>query len=311
MKFEDLGMRVSVPFNQDPRLVGKILKFKEHLHDVYLPCRPDIMGSGRWWKGDVDEYDELVENVVAKLKDNDIGVNMLFNAICPELGSTKKVLEYLDEIVPLGIDTVTVCSLLLAKRIRHEFPDLKISASTNAFVNSVRKAMFWKGVCRVDDICVDRDINLRPKLIGEIRRASGATIRMLVNEGCLPDCPFRVQCMTFMSHSGKGMSRDPFIHECFAIRGKQLWQEYGSTSVVPGALKHYKGIVDFVKLQGRSYETKTIIRMLEHYINNTDSFHTDPEKTFYKPEEVFLKVSNCDRDCDVCGWCRDYLEKQS
>lgn len=309
MKFEELGMKVSVPFNQDPGLVDRIMQFKKHIHDVYLPCRPDIMGSGRWWNGNPGEYDEVVEGLVKKLGKNGIRANILFNAMCPELADTKKTLAYIGEMEAIGIDTATVCSLLLAKRIRQKFPKLRISASTNALVNSVKKAMFWRDVCKVDDICVDRDINLRPRLIADIRRASGAKIRMLVNEGCLPDCPLRIQCMTFISHSGKDMARDPFIRECFAIRGRQLWQEYSSTSVVPGALKHYKGIVDCVKIQGRTYSTDTIVRILDHYINDTDSFYTDPDRTFHKPEEVFLKVVGCDRNCDSCGWCRDYFEK--
>lgn len=311
MEFEELGMQISVPFNQDPELIDEILQFKEHIHDVYLPCRPDIMGSGRWWQGgDPEGYDRLVEGIIEKLHKNDIQVNMLFNSICPELeGKTGKQIDYIEGMHEKGVDYVTVCSLLLAKRIRQEVPKLKISASTNAFINTVKKALSWREVCKVDDICIDRDINLRPLLIEKIKRTGrGASIRMLVNEGCLPDCAYRVPCMTYISHSDKEMQRDPFIKQCFEVREEDLWQEYSSSSIVPGVLKHYKGLVDHIKLQGRSYKTEIIMMMLDHYINNTESYHTDPDKTFEKPEEVFQMVSKCNRDCDACDWCKVYLK---
>jgi tetratricopeptide (TPR) repeat protein len=90
---------------------------------------------------------------------------------------------------------------------------------------------------------------------------------------------------------------------------------------VPANLKHYKGIVDVIKLEGRALPTPAIIGLLRHYCMDTGSarypenclltelpfYH--PYRQGWEPEGVFERVKECGGDCVECGYCHETWKK--
>jgi collagenase-like PrtC family protease len=85
----------------------------------------------------------------------------------------------------------TVANLQLAAQVRDALPDLRLTASVLMDVGSPQQALMLDGICDalVPASRVVRDL---PALQG-LRAAFRGRIRLIVNEACLPGCPFRTQ----------------------------------------------------------------------------------------------------------------------
>ncbi|OQA90935.1 MAG: Tetratricopeptide repeat protein [Elusimicrobia bacterium ADurb.Bin231] len=94
------------------------------------------------------------------------------------------------------------------------------------------------------------------------------------------------------------------------------WDVFHQAKIVPANLKHYKGILDIVKLEGRSIDTSKIISQVINYSTNLNSYEYPdnayrplaypfyhPYSIKQEPASVFEMVSKCKNDCDNCGYC--------
>ena len=201
---------------------------------------------------------------------------------------------------------VTLTDLNLATLVRKHLPELQISASTTALINSAVKATLWRELCGVDDICPDRDVNKRPAVLRAIRRAAPeARIRLLVNDHCLPDCALRMQCMNSIAHNSPTWAEN-FLRWCLTVKHDQPWVIYSNSMLVPANLGFYesRGLVDLVKIQGRQASADYIVALVEHYLGDArtyDPFDVATEGVLEEPEGVFETVSRCARNCHECN----------
>ena len=316
-------MKFSIPYNFDRKLIEQVVqKYLGHIHEVYLPANSNIMGSGRK-RSTPPNYDEDVAEIADILHRHRIEVNMLFNAACTgtrflRQDAINTLLNYLSVMYKEhGINSITIVALRLATVIRDNFPDLKIIASTNAFVNSVRKAQYWKDK-GANAICLDRDINKDIKRIRAIRENVDIEIRLLLNDPCLPECPYRSMHINVEAHlSGERTNleyMDPFHACCGAIfkdiRETRPWALYSSPMVLPRYLHHYEALVDIFKISGRSLTTTDVLQFIDSYIYNTPyADERYASKTGVRigmvPDEAFTKILNCDKACYDCHYCED------
>jgi collagenase-like PrtC family protease len=318
----------SVPYNQDPEIILQYIKYKDFIHSLYLPVHPNIMGSGRpsflfeekmgmdnpeQFLIKTDHYNEEIKWIIQTLNEYGIKVFLLLNATCDlsQYTTSNKMSKLIKYIASFeNLYGVVVTNLLYGIEIRKRLPHLKIKASVNAEINSAMRALYWKEFCDVDYITIDEDTTKNLKTIKQIKEATDAKLEILVNQPCLPFCATRFQHQNRTAHIDKlhktriKIDPDPFMKVCGLIYKTKLPSiAFINNYVTPYNLRHYKGIVDIIKLSGRDGPTKAIIKEMKQYIKGESTY-----SKFLKMDEppyIFKKITSCDRECHTCNWCEN------
>lgn len=321
----DLGLKLSSPFNNDINLIKQIIPLKAYIDSLYLPLHfkvfpfPESTGKINHdrtdWKGfkDKKQYDELLLYIILKLKQNNIKTRLLLNSFIFDFQEVlgrwphSKLFKNLKYFCSNSdLEHVTVANLLLAIKINRSFPRLKITISTNAFINNFERLNHWlKNIDNLEGVTLDIKINKNLEIIRDIKRYSKLKIT-LINESCFTNCPNRE---THAVINDLRLSQD-YIN-CRSQIAMKPWLAYSSCAIVPYNLRFYKGILDCLKIIDRRFSTERLISSLKHYIFNINSREYLCTDAFpgEEPRGVFQKVSTCNRHCDQCNYCYNIWKK--
>ncbi|OQA90530.1 MAG: tetratricopeptide repeat protein [Elusimicrobia bacterium ADurb.Bin231] len=135
----------------------------------------------------------------------------------------------------------------------------------------------------------------------------------MVNSFCVSECINENSHYNFCAYNGCSRS----FYDCLSVFDDKPWYVFHQAKIVPANLKYYKGIIDIVKLEGRAAATDMLIRQLNQYIYELDSYEYlynrfpvlfpfyHPYKIGVEPPGIFEEVTKCDNDdCESCGKCR-------
>ena len=323
-------IQLSIPYNQDLDLIKKIIKYKDYIHSLYLPSHPKIMGSGRssflcikggkkpkYFNLDTTYYNEEIDWIINKLKQNKIKTFLLLNALWDGLKYTSpnnigKLINYIASFENLY--GVVVTNLFYARAIKEELPHIKIKASLNADIDSITRALYWKDFCGIDYITISEDINKNLELIKKIKEATQAKIEVIVNNPCLPLCPLRIQHQNYESHvdllfrAQETFRGYPLKDLCLKIQMNTRPEILlNNNYITPYNLRYYKDMVDVFKIAGRDRTTNFILNEIKRYVEGKSTYseflHTN------EPPEIFKQITKCDRKCTNCNWCKDIYER--
>ncbi len=255
--------KFSLGYNQDIQMLGLLAIFREHIRDVYFPLPKSILGSGRVVE-QASNYDFEISQIIKFSKENKIDPVLAINPTCEgEMTGTeaskKRITGFIE--ANLGIKGVILTNPLHARPIKQKFPKMRIIASVNCYIKNVESAEYLKKL-GFDEITIDRDINRNIPLIREIRKKTGLKIRVMLNEGCLRNCPFRKIHFNMISH---GYETDYFDQNtCMKILKKEPEKVFSIPFVRPEDLQHYD-FADTFKLATRTTPTEKIAYVLEAY----------------------------------------------
>lgn len=210
-----------------------------------------------------------------------------------------------------GVQSVTVTNLTLARLIKEALPDLYVTASVLMGLATPAQALMVRD-------CVDAitpDTRLLRDLTGlkRLRSAFPGEIRLLVNEACLPGCPFRTQHFYEM-----GYGHDFPLSLCEQMLAERPWLRLTGAWVLPRHLTFYDGLYDHLKLAGRVTlrDRDRYLTLLEAYVNRAPILPTaigggpaSPLDLIDASDEWFAFVLHCDKRCDICSVCREYYER--
>jgi len=194
-------MKLQIPHPED-KLDISLLERYDEISEVYLKGPTGQIGSGR-----IHAYDPTVSELKRLSKElHDIGVNIniVLNATCLHgrqfsVSWIRKTLNIFDVFTSLDIDALTIADPYLINLVKNYGYPFKIVVSCLAFVDSPLKAKYFDEM-GVDRITLPPDINRCFNLIREIRNAVNCELGVIVNEGCLPNCPYRLFCFNWQSH---------------------------------------------------------------------------------------------------------------
>lgn len=279
----------------------------EHIREVYLPLPRAIVGSGRPVQ-DEEHRDNF-------LRGSPFPVSIVVNPITlprpvdDMAGPVISELERLDK--EFGLAGVTVTNLLLAARIREKLPDLPLSASVLMDISQPNQAVMLKDIC--DTLVPSNRIMRNLPAIKKLRSAFSGRIRLLVNEACLPGCPYRVQ--HFHEMGGDFL----FPHSlCDELLSNHPWMRLTGAWVLPQHLKFYSDLYDELKLAGRvtlqdpgryRYVLEAYVRrepLSPHDIGGGPASVTRPMDI---TDDFFHRTSTCGYMCGECVYCREYWDK--
>ena len=333
-------LEFSVPYNNDPDTLAEVFRLKERngnrITEIYLSGPQEFSGAGRI----VPEMDfEEFAGLADKIHSEGIRVNLLLNSICE--GSDwyspavlKSTMDYLERVhEDHGVEAITIANPLYIREVRKRFPAMEICASVLGDIDCVQKAVIFRKA-GADVLTPHVDINRDPALLMKIKNATGARLKLMVNEGCLFRCPFRKFHFNYISHKSRkpGMRQgvkaedNVFSLNCLQLSKNDLSQILKSCWIRPEDLRKYEQITGYFKLVGRTSSKTMLLRSVEAYMQESWNgdllelmagnlyslgmshlMHLDNKSL--DESGFFQKITSCDKECSECDYCGALIGK--
>ena len=272
--------------------------------------------------------------------------NYLFNAPCldaKEFTATwrEEFVRHLDWAVESGADWATVTVPYLIEVIKKRHPALKVSVSSYARVNSLRRAVYFQEL-GADDITLD-PISMTRNFRGleAMTKTLRCSVTLIANGDCLYQCPFAEYHAVLMGHSSQdnhasgGYYEEYPFYNCSVRKLRDPAEIVRSGFIRPEDLGLYAEVgVTHFKLVDRGRPTAWLASVLKAYAQgrydgdllqilnfphfflgwvyqqagNKDRplFPTVDNRALDGFIETLRKIDCVNRDCDSCGVCREY-----
>jgi hypothetical protein len=142
-----------------------------------------------------------------------------------------------------------------------------------------------------------------------LRAAFPGRIRLIVNEACLPGCPYRVQHFHEM---GAGFARPESL--CGELLAREPWMRLTGAWVLPQHLHLFDAVADEWKLAGRVTlrDAPTYRKVLGAYIHRwplapheIGGGPASPLEPIEIDESFYARTLRCGHRCHECGECRE------
>ncbi|SHM86435.1 hypothetical protein [Ruminococcus flavefaciens] len=151
--------------------------------------------------------DQLAD-YVKECQKRDITFNYLINPLSmdqneidPVVG--KKIRDFIHQMYDLGIRAFTLNSPILIKYVKREFKDVFVTLGLYAYPTTIQHIEYWRN-WGVDEITLDHGFNRKFDLLRKVLTQYKDTdlhLRVIANNLCLRECPFRLAHGCFVGHS--------------------------------------------------------------------------------------------------------------
>jgi collagenase-like PrtC family protease len=268
-------MKISVPHNWQSDLLDTL--DLSAVGEFYGKLEEDAAGGGRASNISVPITPGKLAEEVRRIHSRGLRFNYLLNAICMDNRELTRSMQnelarLVDWLVSIGVDGVTVTLPYMLEYVRKRAPRISLTVSTIAHVDSPEKARLWEslGADRItlDEVTVNRDF---PRLQA-IRSAVRCKLQLIVNNGCLRECPFTTAHAAAgahasqSGHSTKGFMLDFYRIYCLYTRLREPVQFIRGDWIRPEDLSIYEDIgIDNIKLVSRGMSTAALRRIVAAY----------------------------------------------
>jgi|GEM_PF-881711 len=318
-------MKFSIGYNHDIKLLNLLDVYKDNIESLYFPIPRQYLGSGRHIL-QKNSYSNEIPEIIKKCNLLNIRPQLLLNATCEgESGLEKKIfskiIDYIQKLKSLGLRSVIVTNPVYISEIKEQIKEIEVESSVNCYVKTVEHALYLKDL-GVDILVIDRDINRNISLIKKIKNKTGLKIKIMLNEGCLRNCPFRNMHYNFIAHTKLKLKTEMisgifFEKWCMKILSQNPAKIFSIPFIPPDALKYYIQFVDYFKISSRDSSTSIIEFRLKAYINQNfngnllsllDCSGLGPyfkyiDSKVLNEGNFFKKMLECTGNCNECNYC--------
>ena len=260
-------MKFSVGYKieKGPDFVDEIIENKDHIGEVYFSYGEFANGRSRVkLEGAAGFQAQLKqESDLARLSENGIKLNILFNAMCYGKDSQsraffEKIGETCDWLSSAyGADSVTTTSPLIARFIKENFENFSVRASVNMSIGTVEGMEYispW-----FDSFYLKRELNHDFAAIEKLKKwcsENGKTLYALANSGCLNNCSAHVFHDNLVAHEEEisrmdnGYAFEGVCREFLRTKGAAGFIS-GTSFIRPEDVKYYEDIFPMLKLATR------------------------------------------------------------
>ena len=319
----------------DPASFSELARrFAPRLREVYFPW-PGL-ANGR--SHDVDLPNEK-ERITADLKycrEHGMKLDLLANAICygEKACTEEQRLQITGIIRNLGKsglypEIVTTTSPYVARLVKREFPDIEVRASVNMEVRNTLALEYLAPLFDSFYICrdVQRDLPTFRKFAAWCKD-HGKQLCMLVNSGCVRNCPWHVFHQTLHVQNFSRIFTEMYAQNCrfvcASLYQKKQYAEYLRCSWIrPEDVHVFEPDLETVKLSTR--DTLFPLKIAEAYLNGSfdgnllhlmDQTHVHKFRPYRIDNKSFPAgwvtsgiAGKCADNCVHCGKCEQVLEQ--
>ena len=316
-----MNYTLSVGFNGDIELLKNTLEeFKNKIETIYTGGYLKEVSSGRFQFSDGKD---TLKNIIDIAHSYGTKVAITLNSPCNVRPKDDKkwwdeLKKYLIDLETIGVDSVIVAHPFIMEIVK-KYTKLELIASIICDVTSVRSALYYESM-GADVIVPSSSINYDLELLKDIKNnLKKARIKLLVNEPCLGNCPWRKFHHNAICHAKeKGYDKD-YAEKCIGIYKKNPYYMLTNNVIRPEDLKKYEGICDYFKLIGRTTDSDSLYKMIKAYStecykgNLNDIVDKGFSQTINLPneklEDFFDHKSKCLKNCLNCNYCKELYEK--
>ncbi|OQW96986.1 MAG: hypothetical protein BWK74_07310 [Desulfobacteraceae bacterium A6] len=334
MKF---ALGYQLPEEGEEPFVEIVKDFRESVEEVYFPWLDMPSGRSPMTRRDgFVEWDaqQRLEEDLKEIKAMGIKIDLLLNANC--YGKDSLSLHFKNLICSIiahlkektGLDVVTTTSLMIARTIKDNFPEIDIRASVNMRIGTIKAMEYVADL--FDSFYIQREYNRDFQRIAEIKKWTDKQkkgLYILVNSGCLNFCSGQVFHDNLVAHESEiGQMKNvegwnPSI--CWNYyKKKENWVTFLQNSWIrPEDLDNYNTYFSMAKLATRMHSNprKVIQAYAEKKYNGNllDLLEPGYGPLFFPYiidnakflENWFEKTITCDKNCHQCNYCSQVLGK--
>ena len=239
--------------------------------------RDSLISSGRasFSIKNISQHDvkEYIKRVHAKGWEFDYNLNSvcLSNMEFTAEGR-KEILKFIESILDLGVDSLTVSLPSLMEIINKNFPGTKIKVSTYQKVDNVAMAKRFEDL-GADVIMLSELINRDFKSLEAIRRSVKCKIALIANVGCVYGCPNIHTHASSCAHSGSKGAKNNIFSEyyqasCTFCRVSNPVELIKARWIRPEDVKVYEDIgIDMLKILERFSKSDSLGERVKAYSN--------------------------------------------
>jgi collagenase-like PrtC family protease len=332
------NLNFSIPYDGKPESLEKIFALQglgsNTVKEVYIAGPQELSAAARIMpKISLDEFTGIVDKIHAA----GIRVNMLLNSVCEGSGWYQpEVMTSRINYVRLmheehGVETVTIANPIYIKEVKKEIPGIEICASVLAAIDTVQRAIYFREI-GADIIIPNSNINRDLDVLKEIKLQTGAELKLMVNQGCLYECPFERFHAGYVSHKSVEKNGDKgsaemvkiFFQNCSRLANEKREYVFRSPWIRPEDLRKYGEITSGFKIVGRSnprWEMISRAYMQESWDGNLPELMDASVRYFAAKNSVYIdnksldkydffeKVTSCGYKCGDCSYCKELAEK--
>lgn len=257
-------------------------------------------------------------------------------------GRLRPLLRMLAHYLEHGVlDGLVYCDHYLLQALSDASPDITSQLSAvpgiNTQLDSIRKIKAQLDAIAAthfklpEKIILDREINRDQEqltAISQYMRSHHPAIKLelLANEGCLPDCAFKLAHDAYIGYANLSGRCDTHTLNrdlgCMRILKQEPYRVLQSPFIRPEDVSKVLSLVDVIKVCGRTLGTNFLMRTIRayrerHYEGNlldlldaanwmAAYYFIDNQKL---PADFVTRLTKCDRNCAACGFCQELFAR--
>lgn len=280
-------MKYDLACNFDIELLNAVIHrdSKRQVKSMFGKLKFDAIGGGRSCVLLPDISATQLAEYVDKCRAAGIAFNYLLNPMC--LGSVEfdpgehaRMLVLIDQLYEVGIRDFTVNSSFLLQLMKKRYADVKITIGLYAYITTLQQVQYWMTL-GADELTLDHGCNRNFGLLRSALRlckGSGVGLRLIANNLCLHDCPFKSSHGCSTSHSSRTMTAMPPFDYHMLVCARQKARDVGciisSGFIRPEDVKFYRQLAEEVgndnfslKLVERTRSSAFLMSVVEAYLS--------------------------------------------
>jgi len=303
----------SIGFNGSLSDLKQILQTNATIESLYSGGLQGVIAGGR--PQYADSIDKIKQCIDLAHK-NDILYEIALNAPCglhdhSDTGWWDGIADYLKSLEDCGTDRIIASHPFIIDIVKSK-TKMQVVASTICEISEGRMAEYYENI-GADIIIPSMNVNFKLGKLNEIKNMlKHAKIRIMLNEHCLGDCPWRRFHHSHYAHSNQ--EYDYHIN-CKKLFMKNPYLILTNNCIRPEDIKQYQNITDSFKIVGRLVNINKLCERIAAYDaqsfngNYIDLCDEGLANMFYisnnKLTDLFTQKSTCQFDCKQCGYCEN------
>jgi collagenase-like PrtC family protease len=310
-KANKMDLQFNIGFNGRIEDLRVLLDKSDKIGSVYTGGISDKIRGGR--PQYIDNLDILSQQV-QMAHDRDVSFEIALNAPCGFKEKTDKtwwqaIKQYILDLYHCGVDSIIVSDRFLMGVVKAAAP-MKVVASTICEISTVRSALYYEQL-GADVIIPSMNVNYEPDILELMaKHLKKARLRIMLNEHCLGDCPWRRFHHNHYAHSHREMD---YHLNCKKHFLKNPYLMLTNNAIRPEDVTHYLKITRDFKIVGRLVPIENLLMRIEayhsgHFEGNFVSLIDAHLSQYWEiPNagltDLYQQKKKCNKICETCNFC--------